>query len=383
MTQKIAIVLTGGGARGAYQAGVLKGIADVLGPKAQERFPFSIISGVSAGAINAAFLGGHAGNYATAATELCQLWGELKTKAVIKTDFLSLSSLAGRWLKDLSTGGVLGRGKATHLLDSTPLRDLISKRVDFSQMKENVRSGLLEGISFTATNYLSGTAVTFYDGSEKIQPWMRSSRMGKREELTLDHVLASASIPVFFKPVQIGKSFWGDGGIRQSTPLSPAIHLGADKIIAIGIRYARSEAQTVELNQQAPPSDITLALIGGVLLNALFLDALDADVERLERINQTVELLSQELAAKHPAKLRKIPLLAIKPSQDLGSLAANEIEKFPWILKHMLRGTGAGNNHGWDMVSYLAFEESYTSKLIEVGFEDAVRARDEIHKIFD
>lgn len=383
MSTKMAIVLTGGGARAAYQAGVLKGIAEVLGPVAQQEFPFRIISGVSAGAINSAFLAAYSGSYADATGELCELWSELKTKAVVRTDPLSLGALSVRWMKDLSTGGVLGRGKATHLLDSTPLRELVAKRVDLGKMRENLRSGRLEGLSVTATNYGTGTSVSFFEGHESIQPWFRSARLGKRAELTLDHILASAAIPIFFRPVQIGEAFWGDGGIRMTTPLSPAIHMGADRILAIGIRYARPGEETHEINRNDVPRDINLAQIAGVLLNALFLDALDADVERLLRINQTVELLPPELAARHPAKLRKIPLLAIKPSRDLGRLAADEFAKFPWILKHLLRGTGAGNDKGWDLVSYLAFEESYTKKLIEVGFEDALGLREEIRKFFD
>jgi NTE family protein len=379
MIKKNALVLTGGGARGSYQAGVLLGIAEVLG---DSQFPFQIISGVSAGAINGAFLAGRQESFSDSVQHLCELWSELRTKAVVKTDPLSLGWLAARWMKDLGSGGAFGQGSATHLLDSTPLRELIRSHVDFQKLKSNVTSGQLHGVCFTATNYRTGTAVTFYDGAPSIEPWARSARLGRRVDLALEHVLASSSIPIFFKPVPSSGSYWGDGGVRLGTPLSPAIHLGADRILAIGIRYARPDERVYQLNEGGALGEITLADIGGVLMNALFLDALDSDVERLQRINQTVDLLSSEKTVQHPAKLRKIPLLAIKPSRDLGSLAADQFKNFPWVLRHLLRGTGAGKDKGWDMVSYLAFDRSYTSKLIEVGREDALKLREEILRFF-
>lgn len=383
MSKRNALVLTGGGARGSYQAGVLQGIAEVLGGGSEEQFPFSVISGVSAGAINGAFLASQQESFQKATQNLCELWSHLKTKAVVKTDPFSLGWLAIRWAKDLGAGGVLGKGSATHLLDSTPLRELVASHVDFQKIRENIAQKRLHGVGFTATNYKTGTAVTFFDGSDEIKPWARSARLGRRVDLILEHVLASSSIPIFFKPVSFSGSYWGDGGIRLGTPLSPAIHLGADRILAIGIRYARPDEKVYELNQGSELGTITLSDIGGVLMNALFLDALDGDVERLQRINQTVTMLSQELRDQSPLRLRKIPLLAIKPSRDLGTLAADQFHNFPWVLRHLLRGTGAGENKGWDMVSYLAFDQSYTSKLIEVGREDALNQREEILRFFE
>jgi NTE family protein len=382
MGKKTGLVLTGGGARGAYQAGVMKGIAEILNPPPGE-IPFPIIAGVSAGAINGAFLGAQGSSFQDSAKTLCELWSELKAPAVVKTDFLSLGRIGAKWARELGFGGALGKGGVTHLLDSTPLRELVQSRVDFSQIQRNIQSGSLQGISFTATNYQTGTAVSFFDGQQDIQPWARSARLGRRVQLSADHILASASIPVFFKPVSIAGSFWGDGGVRMSTPLSPAIHLGADRILAVGIRFGRPDELVYQMNEEAKTAEITLADIGGVFLNALFLDALDADMERMQRINQTLELLPPEVVAKHPAKLRKIPLLAIKPSRDLGSLAADQLSKFPFILRHFLRGTGASSDKGWDMISYLAFDSSYTNLLIEVGYEDALKMRNEIKRFFE
>ena len=376
MSKKTALVLTGGGARGAYQAGVIKGIAEILGER--EEPPFRVIAGVSAGAINAAFLGAQHETFKRTAEGLCRLWGELRAKAVIKTDLLSLGMLGLRWAKDLGVGGLIGSGKVTHLLDSEPLKKLIAESVDFERIRDNVHSGKIDGIGFTATNYRTGTAVTFFDGKDQILPWARSSRIGRRAHLQIEHVLASASIPVFFKPVAISGTYWGDGGIRLGTPISPAIHMGADRVIAVGIRYPRSDAQVFEMNESKAPDAITLADIGGVLMNALFLDALDQDVERMERINSTLDLLPPEKAAKHPSQLRKIPILTVKPSRDLGGLAADQFSKFPAILRYLLKGTGASQNKGWDLLSYLAFDSSYTGMLIEVGYQDALARKDEI-----
>jgi NTE family protein len=382
MNKKTALVLTGGGARGAYQAGVLKGIAEIT----LEKFPFQIITGVSAGSINAGFLGSKPGPFSTVAELLSKFWVGLKPDDVIKTDMMTLGGLGFRWMRDLSTGGNLGReSRVTNLLDSSPLKDFLGKRIDFGGIRRNIQAGDLHGICFTATNYRTGTAITFFDGDPAIAPWSRSARLGIRAELTLDHVLASSAIPVFFKPVLIGNSYYGDGGVRSSTPLSPAIHLGAERVLAIGIRYSRSDAMVSQMHvssEHSKPLEITLADIGGVLMNAVFLDALDADVERMLRINQTVELLPPERASMQPYRLRKIPLLAITPSKDLGSLAADQFSKFPRIMRYLLKGTGASDTKGWDMLSYLAFDKSYTSLLVELGYEDALRSREKIQEFF-
>lgn len=378
---KTALVLTGGGARGAYQAGVLRGIAELLGPDAGS-FPFSILTGVSAGAINASFLAAQPGAFDAGARALCELWATLQPKSVIKTDALTIGKLGARWFRDLTSGGSLGRERITHLLDSSPLRKFLGDKIDFEQIQRNIRTRGLRAVSCTATNYTTGTAMTFFDGEDDIAPWTRSARLGKRERLGVDHVLASAAIPIFFGPVRLGNAYFGDGGIRMGTPLSPAIHLGAERILAVGIRYCRPNEEVYELNEAAEAGSLTLADIAGVLLNALFLDALDADAERLLRINQTVELLHPERLAAHPYHLRRIPFLALRPSRDLGALAADQFDRFPRILRYLLKGMGAGRDKGWDLLSYLAFDASYTTCLIEVGYEDALRQRREIEAFF-
>ena len=372
----LGLVLTGGGARAAYQAGVLRGIAEITG---SERLPFQVLTGVSAGAINGVALAADAERDFKASTEkLWSTWHELTVHDVFRTDPASLVGIGARWVRDLGLGGFLGGTASSFLLDTAPLRDLLASRIDFGKVRAHVDSGRVRGVAVSATNYFSGTAVTFFDAHPDVQPWYRTTRIAKRTRLELDHVLASSAIPIFFPPVRIAGSHYGDGCIRLSAPLSPAIHLGADRIIAIGIRYFRSQETTIRLNEGIYPDSVPLVSIVGVLLNAVFLDSLETDLERLERINRTIQLLDQERLGAHPDRLRTIPILAIKPSRDLGSLASEQFMRFPRALRHLLRGLGASDDKGWDLLSYLAFDTAYTGRLLELGYEDALGQKAEI-----
>jgi NTE family protein len=271
-------------------------------------------------------------------------------------------------------GGVLGASRANYLLDTTPLRELLARELDMSRLAKNVQAGLIRGAAVSATNYLTGTTVTFFDGAPELQPWLRYDRVAFREAIRVEHVMASAAIPIFFPPVSIDGKLFGDGGVRMTTPISPVIHLGADKIITIGIRYSRTREQTLALNRETHAEHVSVAQIGGVLLNALFLDSLDNDLERLYRINRTLSFIPEETRHKNPDFLRPIPALSLRPSQDLGRLAADEYERFPTMLRHLLRGIGAAGESGWDLLSYLAFQPGYIGKLIELGYADT-RAR--------
>lgn len=383
MSENVALVLTGGGARAAYQAGALKGIAEIVAGNTPILSPFNILVGVSAGAINSAFLASRTEGFRDSVEFLCQLWGELHTEQVIRSDFASLGTLAISWLRDLGLGGLLGNSRSTYLLDTQPLREFLAGHIDFAAIKQNLRSGRLHSLAVSATNYRTGTTISFFDSTAEITPWIRSSRIGLKSDLTLKHILASAAIPIFFQPVRLNGSYYGDGCVRLNAPLSPAVHLGAQRILAIGIRYQRSQDMMLELNQRGNMAEVSLVDIASVMLNAAFLDALDADVERLLRINQTVALLSKEARQQHPDQLREIPLLVIHPSKDLGTLASEQFNRFSNMLRYLLRGIGASPAKGWDLLSYLAFDEVYTGQLIELGYTDALAQREQIQRFFN
>ena len=379
---KLGLVLSGGGARAAYQAGVLQGISQLLGNSLGSQ-PFPIITGVSAGAINASYLAAAKSSFSEQSESLLKLWSTLRPEQVIRTGAFSLGKLGLAWMKDLSSGGALGSAKSTHVLDSAPLREFLGERISFEQIKRNLSTGILQGLAVTTTSYATGTSITFFDAPAQENSWMRSSRIGIKMPLTLDHILASSSIPVFFRPVRIGNSYYGDGGIRSNTPFSPAIHLGADRLLAIGVRYPRGGVETLEINQQVTMDSIALADIAGVTLNSLFLDALEFDYERLQRINETVQLLTEEARLKHPSRLKVIPTLLIRPSEDLGLLAADEFKRFPGMLRYLLRGLGASPEKGADLLSYIAFDQNYTQKLVKLGLKDALTQRTEILEFFN
>src|SRR5213080_337047 len=311
-------------------------------------------------------------------------WGELRIDRVMRTDAVSLFSIGTRWLRDLTLGGLLKPdARSNHLLATTPLRECLIANIDFEAIARHIASDLLHGLAVSATSYTTGTAVTFFDGHGAPEPWTRSARLGWRVRIGLDHVLASASIPILFRPVFVEGAFYGDGGVGMATPLSPAIHLGADRVVAISVRHSPDRDSNVHVNLAGhDQGDISIADIAGVMLNAAFMDALDSDAERLIRINHTLTLIEERRRAEHPHWLRSIPLLVIRPSVDLGALAADQFSRLPATLRYLTRGIGASPERGADFVSYLAFDPSYTRPLIEIGRRDAVAQKDEIEAFF-
>lgn len=366
---KIGLVMTGGGARAAYQAGVVRAIYEITGQK--ERL-FEVIAGNSAGAINATYYASHAENWDIATLNLVDLWKRIKPENVYDVRVRSLSEMGAKWLGGTVFGGLTREGShANHLLDTKPLRRLIRRESDFSHIKQNIDSGYLHGLSLSTTNYTTGSSVIFYQGHESIEEWARSDRFAVRCGLNEDHLMASAAIPFFFPPVRIGESYYGDGCIRQTTPLSPAIHLGADKIIAIGVRFPHPKEKMKEM-AFCPAPNPTLGQITGVMLNAIFLDSLEGDVERLQKINR--------LSGGMRTDQKHIPILMLRPSKDLGKLAKNLPERLPPLLRYLLKGIGVSDVEGSDLMSYLAFDESYTGPLIELGYEDTLRQKEQIQE---
>lgn len=374
----LGLVLTGGGARAAYQVGVIQAIAELTHEKTT---PFNVITGVSAGAINGGYMMSRADDFKIGAQGLWDLWNNLHSELIYRTDTTSIASLGSKWLRTVGMGGLSGTHKANHLLNTDPLRKLLNQELHLDRLQQYFKQGILRGVAVSATNYITGTAISFFDGADGddgIQPWVRSNRLGVRVPLTVEHVMASSAIPVFFPPVKIEGALYGDGCIRLTSPLSPAIHLGSDRIIAVGIRYFRSHEQTIQLNQTLKRDDLSIAEIGGVLLNAVFLDSLETDIERMERINGTISIMSPDQRLKMPSLLKEIPVMALRPSQDLGHLARGTLKEFPGLIRFLLKGVGAKEDKGWDLLSYLAFEKAYTSQLIELGYHDSLRKKDAI-----
>jgi NTE family protein len=370
--KKLGLVMTGGGARAAYQAGAVRALYEIIGSKSKL---FEVITGNSAGALNASYYAGHAENWDVATHNLVELWKRLTPGSVYDVRTRSLSEMGMKWLGGTLFGGLTSEGSHTnHLLDTTPLRKLIRREVDFDGIRKNISAGNVYGLSLATTNYTTGTSVIFYDGVETIKDWSRSDRFSVRSSLNEDHLMGSAAIPFFFPPVKIKHSYFGDGCIRQTTPLSPAIHLGSDKIIAIGVRYPHNKDRMKEICF-TPSQNPTLGQIIGVMMNAIFLDSLDGDVERLTRINA--------LISEGASDLKKVPLLMLRPSKDLGKLAKYTPDKLPPFLRYLFKGMGVSDNEGSDLMSYLAFDASYTGPLIELGYEDTLNQKHEVLKFID
>jgi NTE family protein len=349
----VGLVLTGGGARAAYQVGAIKALAEIVGPDVQ---PFDVLTGISAGAINAIGLGMLADDFQTAAQRLGATWCALTPDRVYRTGALRLARIGTRWLRDLSTGGLVGKTGINFLLDPSPLRELIEKELLLGRMRRHVRKGRLRGVAVSTTNYNTGNGVTFFEAAPEVEPWTRSTRVGLRARITADHVMASAAIPVFFPPVRIQGSFFGDGCVRMHYPMSPAIHLGADKIVAISQRYLRAPAESAARELRANASSpMPMSEIAGVLLNAVFLDSLDSDLERLNRINRTLQLVPR-------SKLEN----------------GDEYHRFPAMLRYFLKGIGATGQSGEDLLSYLAFEPIYVRRVMDLGYADTIARRDEV-----
>ena len=374
------LVLSGGGARAAYQVGALRALAEIIGPGP---LPFDILAGLSAGAINSVVLGTGAEDFPRVTGSLREVWERLTPDRIYRTGALRLAAIGTRWIRDLSTGGLGGQGRSNYLLDLSPLRQLIEERIPIGRMRRNLRSGRIRGIALSATNYQTGAGVTFFEGAPDIEPWTRSTRIGIRARITLDHVMASAAIPIFFPPVRIDRTFYGDGCVRMIYPLSPAIHLGADRIVAIGVRHQRSPLDTAQHEVLGTAADtLPLSEIAGVLLNAVFLDSLDADVERLERANKALALIPREKLSRSDLALRVVPLLVLRPTEDLGRLAADEYQRFPAMLRYLLKGIGATGPAGEDLLSYLAFEPVYVNRVMELGYSDTMARRAEVEAFF-
>ncbi len=390
------LVLSGGGARGAYQAGVLNGISAILrGMPHQTQCPFQIITGISAGAINAAFIAANCDEYTGSITRLAELWSEIHSHDVFRTDPWSLGRIGMQLALDVVSGGSRFGRHTQGLLDTAPLAHLLLGRIHFEKIREHMASGILNGIAVSATNYATNECISFYESSREILPWQRSRRRGIRRPIDVTEIMASAAIPLLFPPIKVGQEFYGDGCLRNGAPLSPALHLGVNRLVVIGVR----KTATVSRQDQCADADTwhkesgaiddesivnletkpNFGRILSVIINAIMLDAVESDVERLARINQTLNLLTDK--ARQATTLRHVDWLYIHPSDDIGQIAMEEAHSMPRILGYLVAGLG-DLREASDLVSYLLFEPAFINRLLQLGYQDAMSRRDEIEEFF-
>ena len=374
MKPRAGLVLTGGGARAAYQVGVVKAVRDLLGGPAAN--PFPILTGTSAGAINAATLAVHADDFTRAVANLLEVWENMRCEHIYRTDAWSIAKSGARWLSSMM---LLSRHNPVSLLDNAPLRQMLEKGLSFQKIQDHIDAGTLYAACVTASGYTSGQSVSFFQGGSGLEGWERNQRIGAAVPLNLDLLLASAALPFIFPAVKFNREYFGDGSMRQIAPVSPALHLGADRVLIVGTgRQQGNEAGRARSNTY--PS---LAQIAGHALNSIFLDSLMVDIERMERINRTVSLIPRDRMADSTVQLRPVKVLFISPSQPIERIAARFIHELPGTVRFILRPTGALNRSGSNLASYLLFEESFCRALIDLGYQDTVGRADEVKELFE
>ena len=371
---RAGLVLTGGGARAAYQVGVVKAVRDILGgPRSN---PFPILCGTSAGAINAATLAVFADDFTRGVGNLLEVWENMRCSHIYRTDPWHITRSGARWLSAMM---LVSRHNPVALLDNAPLARMLEKNLDFGKIQAHIDAEALYAVCVTASGYTTGQSVSFFQGGPALAGWERNQRIGAAVTLKLEYLLASAALPFIFPAVKVHREYFGDGSMRQIAPVSPALHLGADRVLIVGTGR-QSDAEASRARSNVYPS---LAQIAGHALNSIFLDSLMVDIERLERINRTVKLVPPERLSESGLQLRPVKVLFIAPSQPLERIAARFIHELPGTVRFLLRPTGALNRSGSNLASYLLFESSFCRALIDLGYEDTMVREAEVRSFFE
>lgn len=368
---KTALVLTGGGARAAYQVGVVRAISDLIPREAP--CPFPILCGTSAGAINAAALAMKARNFRQGVGQLMRVWKNFHAHHVYRSDPVGAIGNSLHWLASLGLRP-FGRSAAVSLLDTEPLVRLLRNHIDFKGIGSSVEAGALDALAITASGYTSGQSVTFFQGVGGIEPWKRARRVGMAANIEIEHLLASTAIPFFFPAVKINREYFGDGSMRQIAPVSPALHLGADRMLVVAVGRRAWEAPE-RVNSNGYPS---LAQIAGHTLNSIFLDSMEVDLERLQRINRTVSQIPGHILESGGINLRRVEVLVITPSEAIESIAERHVHTLPRTIRFLFGTLGATRRTGANLVSYLLFEKAFCRELIQLGYKDAMEHKEEI-----
>lgn len=364
---KTALLLSGGGARGAYQIGVLKAIATFY-PR-NHGIPFPILCGTSAGALNSTALGCYASSFHLGVKKLDWIWRNMHTEQVYRSNFSHVTRFmfnnVTKWMRS-----DLYRNRPTSLLDNAPLRELLRQVVPFERLERNISNGYLHALSVTASSYQTGNSVSFYQGHPSIENWKRSKRESARGTIHFEHLMASSALPLVFPAVEVRQAFYGDGSVHQLSPLSTPIHLGADKILCIGLDSPHDQAKHQQIRHPSASS------IAGHLLDSVFSDTLDSDIERAQRINNTIDCI--DLATQKQLGLRKVETMLINPSIDINRLAHNHFDDIPWAIRALLASIGISKNSESSITSYLLFEQAYCRELIEAGFVDGMAQKEQL-----
>ena len=376
MGNSIGLVMTGGGARGAYQAGVLKRIGELKTVQTHGN-PFPVIGGASAGAVNGCAIAAGCDDFSSVTRVVAERWATLKPSDIFRCDVLSQAHNSLTWIFDLSFGAVLGGGNAHSLLDAAPLRRFLNKHLDCDRIQANIKRGHLYALAVSAMNYSSGKSYLFIQGAKNHPMWNRVRLVTVATRITVDHICASAAIPLVFPPVRLrlgrGSAFFGDGCIRLQQPLSPVIHLGAEKVFAIGVRC--EEERQEDTRDDSNPS---LAEVMGVLFDAMFLDHLATDFEHLERLNQRLQDGHNGRPRAPECGIRQLRGLLIGPSVHLSELAKHHAHEMPYLIQYFVNSLGRDEASCADLMSYLMFTSKYTRELVDIGYHDADERIDEI-----